>query len=581
MENIYYWVGGSSAGTTAGRFSWNVPANWRIISLTNPGVDEVTVSIPTDVPNYRDTAIVGNYVPTNFKNKKINIPTPTSPLLFGGYSGGVASGGWSAGSWGVTSGVTFTTSLRSFIISGNYSSKENDYNSEGYTFNYPFTHVGIGSTAEIFSHLRYNAGICGMTELDWSDLSSSLTAKDLGLNIKAENIIIDADTTNAKRAFMPWSVISPPREWPYPTTNTTSPRYANLRVIDNHGLFSSYLPGTKTKMTLTPVGFKVNLTDSKLYSILHDQPILDNPDATDKLSWQQDTRNLDQNTLSLINSTVMFINFNSYCNLRSSNCIIGNFIYDQDLGSKKFIWLRKEYSQWYSPGMQLGGTVDSLVAARALNITSNMNGLTSNNISVKAGSRCIPNPAAYYAPYDKTYLGYYYNDYKAITSIAPLISFGHEIPFNNNWNNVGQGYTFTSTNIYIEKADCFFQSPGTIRKLEINGGRFNLGDREYWDRSISTIKLSNNSVLRFETDWNVNVGELNNNGVLGGILSDDSDVTYNSSGIPVGGCRLFSELGGQRLINYSVDGNLNTRTQQQFTTLNQLVSIDFIDDRKT
>jgi hypothetical protein len=564
METTYYWIGGSTGSTLASRFSWNVPGNWRTLDLGDPLDPYLTVSTATDVPSYRDTVIIGNAIPylQNFdESKQLLLPTPTSPLLFGGYSGGIGFGGWSAGSYGLT-GVTYSSCLRRFAIQGNFGPENEGYNQTGYTFIYPFTHIGLGNTgSDIQTYLKYNK-VEGMTFSNWDFLANSLTTNDLYLNIKAEEIIINADSTRAplpRTGFIGWSW-----EGAYQMQ-----RYANLRVVDNYGLFNYNEDRIVTEMVLNPVEFRIKLKNSKLFSLTHNQPILwnDETERNDK-QWEKNTRNLDNNTISLQNCTVMYVTLKTYCSFSTDfQCLIGNFIYnfnqsDEENLQKKFInFLVPRYTQ---PTILFNGIFNGISAARALNATKNLNGLTFNNIVV-----------------DLSGVTYTRNSFGDLTCTGPL-----QCRLGSNFYS--PGFTFNATSIILNNAGVVFETPANIRNMSVTREYITTVDNMPTNSEIfiQTLKLQDQASFYVGTPvWPASlsftgwrIGQITNNGYFGGVIFGDDPVTYDAYNVPIGGSRIYGD-NNQYFINYGTVSDRNIRSGQVYSSLNELVSIDFINDR--
>ena len=78
MPNSYYWQG--STGSDISKYDWNYAPNWKVANWSKP-YTQWPASATAPGPN--DSAYVGEY-----------FFVARSPLLFGGYSGSVASGTW-------------------------------------------------------------------------------------------------------------------------------------------------------------------------------------------------------------------------------------------------------------------------------------------------------------------------------------------------------------------------------------------------------------------------------------------------------------------------------------------------------
>lgn len=94
MPLEFHWVG--ATGNSISKYDWNVPGNWIVYDIGSLGgiFDVNPWSKATRVPEAGDTIIIG---------QKYHC---FSPLLFGGYTGGLTHG---SGSWGIAGGVTSAT----------------------------------------------------------------------------------------------------------------------------------------------------------------------------------------------------------------------------------------------------------------------------------------------------------------------------------------------------------------------------------------------------------------------------------------------------------------------------------------
>lgn len=117
----YYWVG--SGSDTAYRYDWNTASNWKV--EVQQGTRSV-VQTATSAPGAGDTVYIGDL--------PYGVPC-YSPLLFGGFSGGVQGGTWLNSAGGA--GHTFNSALSEIHASvGNAS--------------YPYAYLGGGLTGAIY-----------------------------------------------------------------------------------------------------------------------------------------------------------------------------------------------------------------------------------------------------------------------------------------------------------------------------------------------------------------------------------------------------------------------------------------------
>ena len=96
MANLYWQGAISGTGhTSVAAYDFNVPSNWKVQRYGQP-----VSTWPTALtgPRAGDWVFVGDTV------------TARTPLLFGGYTGTMAAGGWGQNGIGAT-GTTFNSSL--------------------------------------------------------------------------------------------------------------------------------------------------------------------------------------------------------------------------------------------------------------------------------------------------------------------------------------------------------------------------------------------------------------------------------------------------------------------------------------
>lgn len=92
MPLEFHWVG--ATGNSISKYDWNVPGNWVTYDSSLVGGIASAFAKGTRVPEAGDTVIIG---------QKYHC---LSPLLFGGYTGGLTH---NSGSWGIAGGVTSAT----------------------------------------------------------------------------------------------------------------------------------------------------------------------------------------------------------------------------------------------------------------------------------------------------------------------------------------------------------------------------------------------------------------------------------------------------------------------------------------
>ena len=155
MPNTYYWQG--STGSDISKYDWNYAPNWKV-SVWNKPYTQWPTSATAPGPN--DSAYAGEYF------------VARSPLLFGGYSGSVASGTWLNGGTGGT-GTTFSSSLNSF------SARLATPKSTTGTNYYPFPWFGGGITGDIY---YWAANVDGWDSNTFTGITGARA--NLGLTLK-------------------------------------------------------------------------------------------------------------------------------------------------------------------------------------------------------------------------------------------------------------------------------------------------------------------------------------------------------------------------------------------------------------
>lgn len=156
----YYWVG--SQADTASRYDWNTASNWKV---SIPQGTRSVLQTATNAPGAGDTVYIGD-LPYGAECY--------SPLLFGGFSGGVQGGTWLNS--GAGAGHTFNSALNAF------------YASIG-TNGYPYAYLGGGFTGAIYDWVMALGVTMGGMSGETLDINlSDIRTADLTLKVK------DADT---------------------------------------------------------------------------------------------------------------------------------------------------------------------------------------------------------------------------------------------------------------------------------------------------------------------------------------------------------------------------------------------------
>lgn len=173
----YQWVGATAS--TISKYSWNVPSNWRE-RYWNP-VGYWDLRIPSVCPGPFDVAGIGSVFSASL--------TCYSPLLYGGYTGSVGSGGW-AGSSLPSGGHTFNTPIASVKVQVGSGTSGN--------FAYPFPYLGGGITGPGYDWVV-------STEITEGGMSgTSFSIADVGtqsLNLKVQNFEGNTEPSNLVSSF--------------------------------------------------------------------------------------------------------------------------------------------------------------------------------------------------------------------------------------------------------------------------------------------------------------------------------------------------------------------------------------------
>jgi len=189
-----HWQGaisGTGGHTSVAAYDFNVPSNWKVQAY-NQAVSNWPTSLTG--PRPQDNIVVGVYV------------TARTPLLFGGYTGTMAAGGWGQNGVGAT-GTTFTSSLSNAILALIPS-------------NYPFPYFGGGITGDVYNYLFSENVKNGAGLTNESTLGSALdiARSQLGLKLKVTSGVY-LYTTGAINSA-------------YASGLTTTDGYPNYSVVD-------------------------------------------------------------------------------------------------------------------------------------------------------------------------------------------------------------------------------------------------------------------------------------------------------------------------------------------------------------
>ena len=158
MPNTYYWQG--STGSNISKYDWNYGPNWKVSVWNRPYTQWPTSAT---APGPSDGVVVGEYF------------VARSPILFGGYSGGI-QGSTGTTLWlnaQQTTGTTFNSSLSTLHV------RMATPKSTTGTNYYPFPWFGGGITGDIYF---WAANVDGW---DTNTLTGITGARaDLGLTVK-------------------------------------------------------------------------------------------------------------------------------------------------------------------------------------------------------------------------------------------------------------------------------------------------------------------------------------------------------------------------------------------------------------
>jgi hypothetical protein len=197
MPNTYYWQGSTAAAGIA-RYDWNYGPNWKVANWSKPYTQWATSAT---APGINDSAYVGEYF------------VARSPILYGGYSGGVA-GHTTSTLWlnaQQTTGTTFNSSLNTF------SAKLATPKSTTGTSYYPYPWLGGGITGDV-----YNWAI-NVNSLSAASLTGVTGERaNLGLTLKTSGNVLILTTGQINRN--------------YSVGGTDASGYPNYTVVNLNGV---------------------------------------------------------------------------------------------------------------------------------------------------------------------------------------------------------------------------------------------------------------------------------------------------------------------------------------------------------
>ena len=188
-----FWQGAISGTghTSVAAYDFNVPSNWKVQRYGQP-VSNWSTSLTAPVAG--DQITVGGPV------------VARTPLLFGGYTGTMAAGGWGQNGIGAT-GTTFTSSLAFAFI---------DLNPQYY----PFPYFGGGITGDVYNYL-FSDNItngAGLTNPAAMGSALDIARSQVGLKLKVTNSVVIRHTGRINSAFASGA--------------TTTDGYPNYSVVD-------------------------------------------------------------------------------------------------------------------------------------------------------------------------------------------------------------------------------------------------------------------------------------------------------------------------------------------------------------
>lgn len=174
----YLWVGStagsyvSNAGATAwisanlvDQYNFNKAGNWYTQVVSS---GSYRWGATTGVPGNGDIVVIGGEY-ANSAQELLGWTSAKSPLIFGGFSGGVGSGSWS-NTVGSPSGTTYTTPLNAITVNLN----------GGVTPSYTFPYLGGGITGDIATWCATRDGVSA----GWHVKAYSSGVRDPQANLK-------------------------------------------------------------------------------------------------------------------------------------------------------------------------------------------------------------------------------------------------------------------------------------------------------------------------------------------------------------------------------------------------------------
>jgi hypothetical protein len=183
MPNTFYWQG-STAGAGIARYDWNYGPNWKVQKTPLPPSQWAT---SLTAPGVGDTVYIGQVIPAR------------SPLLFGGYSGGVA-GSTGTACWlnaQQTTGTTFNSSLN--IFSATLLTPRSTTGTNYYPF--PWFGGGIVADSDIYF---WTVNVDGLDSATITGITGARA--NLGLTLKVTNQTIFRTTGQLSRDYEVGSV---------------------------------------------------------------------------------------------------------------------------------------------------------------------------------------------------------------------------------------------------------------------------------------------------------------------------------------------------------------------------------------
>jgi len=356
QNNTFYWVGGATGTTSASRFDWNEPSNWLTQKYVSAGISQVVTA--TEPPGVGDAVYVGI--------KPLATSIIRSPLLFGGFQGGITGGNW----WGpgTIAGITNATGLSGTTYTGlalfnigalrtYYGPRERsigDTNPLTKYFHtdimdYKFPIIGGGLTGEAISLLKA-ANVVGMTHSDWDALAAACTERQSKLVVKSNDTLIIGDMTSGTNG-VDWNGYEQDPNWQAQNGYPSNIRRIRISFVDS---LSPVTPagtriGTNVKID-NATGLDLLITNSKIQQIVI-LPLLRTFSGMSRWSdvFYAPSIELDNCVVGTISSTEIPFKLVTH-----TNCVIGN-IYSRisTMLSPALNWINEATQQTY--GYSNGG----------------------------------------------------------------------------------------------------------------------------------------------------------------------------------------------------------------------------------